>query len=149
VERARSAPPPCPRMYVRHVVTGIASMCHRGNHAGNAEARLSPPCRRRPPPPLPPALPPSHPPPRTPAFRPETKALWRATMSPPGEFSLALSLLLLLHLLLLLLFLILLQLYSYRWRSLVLISSRAGFVKSRNSLRPPLPRPFFLIPVSC
>lgn len=34
------------RMYVGHVATGIASMCHRGNHAGNAEAHLTtlPPC---------------------------------------------------------------------------------------------------------
>lgn len=27
-------------MYVEHVAAGIASMCHRGNHAGNAEAHL-------------------------------------------------------------------------------------------------------------
>lgn len=34
------------RMYVGHVAAGIASMCHRGNHAGNAEAHLTtlPPC---------------------------------------------------------------------------------------------------------
>lgn len=29
------------RMYVEHVAAGIASMCHRGNHAGNAEAHLT------------------------------------------------------------------------------------------------------------
>jgi len=29
------------RMYVGHVAAGIASMCHRGNHAGNAEAHLT------------------------------------------------------------------------------------------------------------
>lgn len=28
-------------MYVEHVAAGIASMCHRGNHAGNAEAHLT------------------------------------------------------------------------------------------------------------
>lgn len=28
-------------MYVGHVAAGIASMCHRGNHAGNAEAHLT------------------------------------------------------------------------------------------------------------
>lgn len=28
-------------MYVGHVAAGIASMCHRGNHAGNAEAHLA------------------------------------------------------------------------------------------------------------
>lgn len=41
-------------MYVGHVVAGIASMCHRGNHAGNAEAHLTtlPPCIY-----LPPAIP--------------------------------------------------------------------------------------------
>lgn len=33
-------------MYVGHVAAGIAWMCHRGNHAGNAEAHLTtlPPC---------------------------------------------------------------------------------------------------------
>lgn len=42
------------RMYVGHVAAGIASMCHRGNHAGNAEAHLTtlPPCIY-----LPPAIP--------------------------------------------------------------------------------------------
>lgn len=29
------------RMYVEHVAAGIASMCHRGNHAGNAESHLT------------------------------------------------------------------------------------------------------------
>lgn len=39
------------RMYVGHVAAGIASMCHRGNHAGNAEAHLTalPSCIQLPP----------------------------------------------------------------------------------------------------
>lgn len=38
-------------MYVGHVAAGIASMCHRGNHAGNAEAHLTalPSCIQLPP----------------------------------------------------------------------------------------------------
>ena len=107
------------RMYVGHVATGIASMCHRGNHAGNAEARR---LARTPPPRLTVAAVVVSGASR--ALLPSCTRTGSSLLVPPPQTATCLSLPR-----------VFLGALCVRcWCASALISSRARFVKSRNSL---------------